>query len=417
MKLFIQEETLNEIGNAIREKTETGDLIAPGDMPGMIRGIVSGADPVIQELEISSNGVYNTYEGVDGFAPIRVNVPQDGAPTAEELTFTGPGGYLFAHGGWDWFIKKYGNQITINVNDADHMFYQSRYAGEFPFEINLAPNYVGHNMQCMFQFTGTGLRVLPKINGAKPTYLSDFVSYSYINEVPDDYFDGFDWSGIENETSGYGNRIGQCVSNTYALRSFPFHIYEHENKNISTYSYHYLGGFTYAYALDEAVNLPLPETIDWTSNMFGYSGMTNCCRIKDFTFATNENGEPLVKNWKSQNMAMYDQFGWGSSYNHLYNDTITPDKKVFDDESYHALKDDPCWYTQDVAYSRYNHDSAVRTIQSLPDTSAYLASAGGTNTITFKGEAGSKTDGGAINTLTDAEIAIAAAKGWTVSFR
>ena len=66
-------------------------------------------------------------------------------------------------------------------------------------------------------------------------------------------------------------------------------------------------------------------------------------------------------------------------------------------------------------YSRYNHDSAVETINSLPDTSEYLASAGGTNTIKFKGVAGMKTDGGAINTLTEEEIAVAAAKGWTVS--
>jgi hypothetical protein len=64
-----------------------------------------------------------------------------------------------------------------------------------------------------------------------------------------------------------------------------------------------------------------------------------------------------------------------------------------------------------VDYARYNHDSAVNTINSLPDTSAY-----GTNTIKFRGIAGSATDGGAINTLTEEEIAVATAKGWTVSF-
>ena len=69
-----------------------------------------------------------------------------------------------------------------------------------------------------------------------------------------------------------------------------------------------------------------------------------------------------------------------------------------------------------MAYSRYNHDSAVATINSLPDTSAYLAANGGTNTIKFKGAAGSATDGGAINTLTEEEIAVATAKGWTCSF-
>lgn len=91
------------------------------------------------------------------------------------------------------------------------------------------------------------------------------------------------------------------------------------------------------------------------------------------------------------------------------------DKEVIDDTTYAALKNDPDWFTCNVAYSRYNHDSAVATINSLPDTSAYLAANGGTNTIKFKGAAGEKTDGGAINTLTAEEIAVAAAKGWTVT--
>ena len=46
---------------------------------------------------------------------------------------------------------------------------------------------------------------------------------------------------------------------------------------------------------------------------------------------------------------------------------------------------------------------------------AVKATAGGTNTIKFNGAAGSATDGGAINTLTEEEIAVATAKGWTVS--
>ena len=99
-----------------------------------------------------------------------------------------------------------------------------------------------------------------------------------------------------------------------------------------------------------------------------------------------------------------------------YNSGITADKEVTDDATYQALKNDPDWFTCDIKYSRYNHDSAVRTINSLPDTSAYLATAGGTNTIKFKGAAGSATDGGAINTLTSEEIAVATAKGWTVTF-
>jgi hypothetical protein len=66
--------------------------------------------------------------------------------------------------------------------------------------------------------------------------------------------------------------------------------------------------------------------------------------------------------------------------------------------------------------SVYNHDSAVETINSLPDTSAFLAEAGGTNTIQFHSDQGANTEGGAIGNLTAEEIAVAAAKGWTVAF-
>ena len=90
--------------------------------------------------------------------------------------------------------------------------------------------------------------------------------------------------------------------------------------------------------------------------------------------------------------------------------------QIKDDTSYQLLKDNEDSHTRYIAYSRYNHDSAVETINTLPDTSAYLAESGGTtNIIQFTGESGSATDGGAINTLTEAEIAVAAAKGWTVT--
>jgi hypothetical protein len=121
-------------------------------------------------------------------------------------------------------------------------------------------------------------------------------------------------------------------------------------------------------------------------------------------------------NWTKQTIDLSYRVGYIEknsyylSYLLNYNSGITADKEVKDDATYQALKNDPDWFTKDLAYSRYNHDSAVNTINSLPDCSAK-----GGNTIKFKGAAGSKTDGGAINTLTAEEIAVATAKGWTVS--
>ena len=74
------------------------------------------------------------------------------------------------------------------------------------------------------------------------------------------------------------------------------------------------------------------------------------------------------------------------------------------------------YYGERPENSVYNHDSAVETINSLPDTSAFLAEVGGTNTIKFRRNQGANTEGGAIGNLTGEEIAVAAAKGWTVAF-
>ena len=139
--------------------------------------------------------------------------------------------------------------------------------------------------------------------------------------------------------------------------------------------------------------------------------------MKAQSFALN-NGVPYTVTWKSQVISLGIYVGYYQYKSDIlnYNSGITADKEVKDDATYQALKNDPDWFTCDVNYSRYNHDSAVATINSLPDTSAYLATAGGTNTIKFKGQAGALTDGGAINTLTEEEIAVAAAKGWTCSF-
>ena len=92
-----------------------------------------------------------------------------------------------------------------------------------------------------------------------------------------------------------------------------------------------------------------------------------------------------------------------------YNSGITADKEVKDAATYQALKNDADWWSKDINYSRYNHTSAVNTINSLPITT------GTGNTIKFKGACGALTDGGAINTLTEEEIAVAAAKGWTIT--
>ena len=204
-------------------------------------------------------------------------------------------------------------------------------------------------------------------------------------------------------------------NNCYSLRSVPINLIKSGNHYINYKSSYFYNGFSSCYALDELINLPIPYTkATWTSNAFSNT-FNNCHRLKNMTFALN-NGQPYVMKCKSQAINLVNYTGYAKSNECTqYNSGITADKEVTDDTSYQLLKNDPDWWTMDVNYSRYNHDSAVTTINSLPDTSAYLATAGGTNTIKFKGQAGASTDGGAINTLTEEEIAVAAAKGWTVT--
>lgn len=417
-------EKLSAIGDAIRERTGGTELLTLDDMPIEIAAIKGGSDPVIQELSITSNGTYKTYDGVDGFAPIVVNVPQDGAPTAEDLTFTGDCQYRFSNNGWNWLIKKYGNMITTkDITNPTNMFYFSGELEEIPFEINMGGYYVS-NTSFEGAFTGcTYLKNLPKFNNVTKikSLRRMFRDCDSILYVPDGYFDSWDFSKIDTSTSAWDGDMSAIFGNCSRLRKLPMELYSHGNPvaQIGYTIYNYLA--SWCCNLDEIVNLPNPHyNASYSDVASNYSGLfvetvTQAWRLKRFTFA-----EMDPPNWARQILDFSTNTGWGGANTASTGDTregtIRYDDEVKDDATYQALKDSSNWWTNNVAYSRYNHDSAVETINSLPDCSAYQASSGyAANTIKFKGEAGSATDGGAINTLTEDEIAVAAAKGWTVT--
>lgn len=372
-KVFIEETTLTNIGDAIREKTGKTDLIAPGDMPVEIMAIVSGG----------------------GELP-------EGA-----LVVTGNCTYRFAHKGWDWFIEEFGNQITTkNIAEGANMFMNSGVI-RIPFEINCVTitNYSYSNM-----FSGcVALEEISTINDMFPMSANSMFENCYsLRKLPE--FKNFNTSKLLSYN--YSN-VGSLFRGCNCLREIDFDTLKLFINPLATSSYNtlYYNLVNYCTSLD---SLKLPVILAaYTSNVFNQT-VAYCTRLKSFTFETNEDGSPIAANWKSQTIDCSSGVGYASAAtvaNLRRNPDMTDANKVTDDVSYQALKDDPNWWTQDEAYSRYNHDSAVETINSLPDCSA----SGGTNTIKFKGAAGSKTDGGAINTLTEEEIAVATAKGWTVS--
>ena len=405
-KLFIEETTLTAIGDAIREMTGLEELIAPGNMPNEIRSIeTGGGEPNIEPIEITANGVYSA-DDVDGYNPITVNVPQDGAPTDKELAFTGDFQYKFSKNSFNWIIEKYGNRITTkNLNNGQSAFDTSTTLTEIPFDLNFDPSASMVFMSNMF-INCYALRNIGKISGVSPyngAYL--FGSCTNLRYLPE--LENWNWSSMHSVSYQALNAMFYCC---YSLRSIPEEWLKEIYNAYNAYYGSQYGEFFYnCYSLDELRGVPVSNTANFSGNVF-HNTFYDCFRLQNVIFNT-DSGNPITVNWTNQAIDL-SSVGWANKGTFTilnYNSGITADKEVKDAATYEALKEDPDWFSCDVAYSRYNHDSAVATINSLP------SSTGTGNTIKFKGEAGSATDGGAINTLTEEEIAVAAAKGWTVT--
>jgi hypothetical protein len=339
----------------------------------------------------------------------------------EELTFSGDCPYLFAYGNWKNVVEQEKNRIQVgNVTNANSMFINSPYEDLSWLTIS-SNNSTWTNTSNLFK-DSTNLKKLPTVK--------DFVFYTnQSSAIFQNCYELTDVDGIINffknnkfcsSTPQSSYWFGHCYSLRNIDAVMPYIKTAWETENAKNYM-NYNNMFANCYSLDELNNVYVnPNSSAVTSNRLS-DIVRICARLKNFTFETNEDSSPIVVSWKSQTLDLSYSVGcysiadkgWQNIYS--YSSGITADKQVQDAATYAALKDDPDWFTLKEEYSRYNHDSAVNTINSLPDTSAYLASAGGTNTIKFKGASGSATDGGAINTLTEEEIAVATAKGWTVT--
>lgn len=403
-KLY-EENDIQAIANAIRGKNGSTDTYKVSEMATAIEGIPSGGT-------------------LEDFIP------------EEAFHISGNCSYRFANGMYDWLLERYGDRMaSFDITDSTRMFFGSNIT-QIPFDFNFADG--GCNVIYMLNscrkvksikaidFKQTSVKdcnnlfgyshnieQIGKLSNLFPSYMNSvFHSTHKLRYLPE--FEGLNLSYIQTNAS---SRCQSLFANDYSLREIPEDFLKQLYVSHSNVNYvQFREMFMYNYALDEIVGLN-PQTGTLTSNAF-VNTFDLDSRVKDIIFAIQENGTPYSVNWKSQTINFTSNVGYANSLNKIidYNSGITMDKRVTDDSSYQALKNDPDWFTTDINYSRYNHDSAVNTINSLPDTSAYLASAGGTNTIKFKGESGKLTDGRAINTLTEAEIAVATAKGWTVTF-
>lgn len=387
--VIINDSNLIAIGNAIREKNGTEETYKPREMAEAILAITTGGD----------SGEYFS---------------------DEDLVFSGDCSYLFAYDKWKSVLEKEKSRLQMNdVTSVAYLFSNSTYEDLSWLTINCdESSSVVIRATYIFEKC-RNLKKLPTFNNLM-FYTNQSSSFFYdCNNLTDTdglirFFSNATYSASNPQSNYY-------FYNCYSLRNIDAVmpcIKKAWEKNASNYYFNYGGMFNGCASLDEINNLYVNPNAASTSNRLS-SVVSYCYRLKNFTFETNEDGTPLVWQAKSQTLDLSDvgYYNYSNNKNNIlnYNSGITPDKEVVSVDDYHALKNDPDWFVGHMKCSRYNHDSAVNTINSLPDTSAYLAANGGTNTIKFKGAAGELTDGGAINTLTAEEIAVATAKGWTVT--
>lgn len=377
------------------------------------------------------NGTETTYKPADMAAAITALLVDSSEKLETILHLSGDCSYKFYQGAWDNILNLFGDSITTAaVTRTYQMFYLSK-ASQIPFKINMTNNILNFEQMCyrMRNLTEVPqisvlLTTTPNIGDINFRYM--FSSCSKLRDANGLFEDETQLEPLKNVKISIVNDVpdySYIFSDANSLRTVPSWWYKlriSEESSVhpnSSYCLYYRA-FSGCYVLDEIINIPVIKTYGYAnSNMF-VSMVQQDGRLKNFTFELN-NGVPYEVNWKSQTIDLSQGVGYlstGSSIITTGNTGLTFEEQINSAETYNQFKNNPNSWTQRSEYSRYNHDSAVATINSLPDTSAYLASAGGTNTIKFDGDAGSATDGGAINTLTPEEIAVATAKGWTVTF-
>lgn len=423
---------LTAIADAIRTKGGTTALLKLDDMPAAIEALSgaggSGEDGVPNPI------VYNQYMN-----------------------------YLFANTSNAWVWLNYGDRIqTKDLKDISYAFSNTTRYEELTF--NLVSNSAGTDCDYAFNNCGVGLNngqlEKLKINSADSMFayykgetipnlypivitegtvscesmFNNAVNVKSIGTIrafkPEEMVGMFkncynlrylpemtlDLSYLHTQKyCGFGDIFNGC----YSLRKVPDDLSNwYCAATSSRYLPHYYA-YTNCYVLDE-INGIYPVEGPLSSNTFS-STFDSCHRVKAITFATQEDGTPYTVKWANQTIDLTKGVGWSTrADNYLttaYNSGITVDKKVIDKTTYAALKDDPDWYSDDPQLSRFNHDSAVALINSLPDAKDYQVSQGlGNNIVKFRAISGVWTDGGAIETLTEEEIAVAAAKGWSITY-
>ena len=359
--------------------------------------------------------------------------------TDDELTMDATDNHFV---GWEWFMDKYGNRIKVRItSQSQSKVFGQGYTKDLN-DIKLIEKEPGQSCDIRRMFDSYDGKKLPVPiwEGTKPIREISGL-FSYCRNLTDteikSFLSHFNFSGFVNAV--FNDLFNECRS-VRNINSILAQLHAQCKNYVSDY-----GGNVNIQALcratsvaDELVGLPVPcGDVPYDSQISFWDNIDaiveSASRAKKITFATKTDGTPYTVKWDGKTISLTNQIGYSTEENNILSQSsvhgITQEKRVSDATTYEALKNDPDYYVYNqttqtydgnevnigLLYSRYNHTSAVETINSLPDCSAYCAETNSTNTIKFKKYSGALTDGGGINTLTAEEIAVATNKGWTVS--
>ena len=294
-------------------------------------------------------------------------------PTETLLKFTGDLSYFDYNGRMDNWFKTYKNLLSFDdVTDARNMFYGSTLT-EIPtitFNGTSDSSAVGMFMQC-YNLTTFPTLATKKSGKENLDCVNMFNSCKKLVELPNNtYFSSVFATGAFAGTYSFMGMFQNCLALTKLsdLSIFDRKI-RAKQYSTDTNQGNYMNLFYNCQSLQELSNFPLRNSGDtYDVNMFSQT-FYNTYSLKKLTFSAT------------------GSFSWSN--------------QVIDLST--------TGYSNSAADSVYNHNSAVETLNSLPTVS------GSSNYIKFKNGAGSNTTGGSISNLTEEEIAVATAKGWTVS--
>lgn len=401
--VIINDTNLTNIADAIREKNGLTKTYKPSEMAAAILAITTGGG---------------------GSGGGNIDFPTQ---------FEGDISNFDYNGNWDWIIEQMPKTTLIDTgytNSCKDAFRTSGISDLSHFTIILDTKNGLNSFTNIFSGSQY-LTKLPDLRITKPT-INDingiFTSCSSIRVLPRDFFMCKDVDGNLTDKCWYDEttksiKIASLFQHMTSLRESPYLPQKQGSMDIYNYSYLY-NSLT---SVKELTDIPV-HTADtvYSANKFG-NAFNKTRAIHRIVFAMQADGTPYAVNWKSQTIDLSELVGHShgeGSYFNTPNGGITSDMQVgygasgiTNAEAVNAYPGE--WAATSSFVATYAHDAAVETINSLPDASHYLEIAGGgTNTIKFKGDQGqyNPVGGGAINTLTEEEIAIAAAKGWTVTF-